>query len=95
MIVGMPFSGKTSAWKVLADTLGLLHERYPDEARWTNVIPLVMNPKSVTMGQLYGQFDALSGEWSDGCLAICYRNAATNKVGTPEDRKWILLDGEF
>lgn len=93
MIVGMPFSGKTSAWKVLADTLGLLHTRFPDDTRWTNVVPLVMNPKSITMGQLYGQFDALSGEWSDGCLAINYRNAAMSKVGSNEDRKWMILDG--
>lgn len=27
MIVGLPFSGKTMAWKVLAFALGLLHTR--------------------------------------------------------------------
>ena len=26
-------------------------------------------------------------------LAIQYRNAAQSKVGKPEDRKWVLLDG--
>ncbi|KAJ8614220.1 hypothetical protein CTAYLR_001132 [Chrysophaeum taylorii] len=93
MIVGMPLSGKTMAWKVLADTLGLLHQTFPDETRWTNVISLVMNPKSITMGQLYGQFDPISTEWTDGCLAINYRNAAMSKVGTQADRKWIVLDG--
>ncbi|KAK7233641.1 dynein light chain binding protein [Aureococcus anophagefferens] len=93
MIVGMPFSGKTSAWKVLADTLGSLHDRYPDDARWTQVVPFLMNPKSITMGQLYGQFDDVSHEWTDGVLAINYRNAATSKVGNAEDRKWVLLDG--
>ena len=93
MIVGMPFSGKTSAWKVLADSLGLLRDNYPGDARWSNVVALVMNPKSVTMGQLYGQFDPISTEWTDGVLAINYRNAATSKVGGVEDRKWVLLDG--
>ena len=93
MIVGMPFSGKSSAWKVLGDVLGLLSERYPKDKRWSKVLPIVQNPKSITMGQLYGQFDAVSHEWTDGVLAINYRNAASNKVGNPEDRKWILFDG--
>lgn len=93
MIVGMPYSGKTNAWKVLAESLGLLHEKYPDDSRWTRVVPFVMNPKSVTMGQLYGQFDPVSTEWTDGVLAINYRNAATSKVGGVDDRKWVLLDG--
>ncbi|CAM9229232.1 unnamed protein product [Discosporangium mesarthrocarpum] len=93
MIVGLPFSGKTMAWKVLAFALTLLHERYPDDPRWTKVIPFLMNPKSISMGQLYGQFDPVSHEWTDGVLAIQYRNAASNKVGEPEDRKWILFDG--
>ena len=78
---------------MLADSLGLLHERHPDDARWTDVVPLVMNPKSVTQGQLYGQFDPVSTEWTDGCLAINYRNAATAKIGKADDRFWILLDG--
>eukprot|EP01038_Epipyxis_sp_PR26KG_P004763 gene4763-6681_t len=93
MIVGLPFSGKSSAWKVLGDVLGLLSERYPQDKRWSKVIPIVQNPKSITMGQLYGQFDPVSHEWTDGVLAINYRNAASNKIGHPDDRKWILFDG--
>ena len=93
MIVGLPFSGKSSAWKVLGDMLGLLHDRFPSDKRWSKVIPIVQNPKSITMGQLYGMFDPVSHEWTDGVLAINYRNAASNKIGTPDDRKWILFDG--
>ena len=93
MIVGLPFSGKSSAWKVLGETLGLLAERFPEDKRWSKVIPIIQNPKSITMGQLYGQFDPVSHEWTDGVLAINYRNAASNKGLNPEDRKWILFDG--
>jgi len=100
MIVGLPFSGKSSAWKVLAEILGLLSERFPKDKRWSKVVPVVQNPKSITMGQLYGMFDPVSHEWTDGVLAINYRNAANNRVGiapqsscNAEDRKWILFDG--
>lgn len=93
MIVGLPFAGKSSAWKILAEVLGILHDRFPSDKRWSKVLPILQNPKSITMGQLYGMFDPVSHEWTDGVLAINFRNAASNKVGNPEDRKWILFDG--
>ncbi|KAL8008233.1 putative dynein heavy chain region D6 P-loop domain, dynein heavy chain, domain-2 [Plasmopara halstedii] len=90
MVVGMPFSGKTCAWRVLSEVLASLHQQFPNDSRYTNVAISVINPKSVTMGQLYGQFDAISHEWNDGVLAINYRNLANNPS---LDRKWLLFDG--
>lgn len=37
----------------------------------------VLNPKSVTIGELYGEVNTLSNEWHDGLLAIIVRNACS------------------
>ncbi|KAK3261161.1 hypothetical protein CYMTET_29916, partial [Cymbomonas tetramitiformis] len=88
MLVGYSYGAKTSAWRALQGTLtdlcslGLLGENK------TKVV--VMNPKSIYMGQLYGQFDPVSHEWQDGVLAKKYRELATD---TSPDRKWVMFDG--
>ena len=59
MLIGESFAGKTKVLHVLADTLTLMNAQGHREEK---VIYRTLNPKSITMGQLFGQFDLVSHE---------------------------------
>uniref|UniRef100_A0A8C7GT98 Dynein axonemal heavy chain 3 n=1 Tax=Oncorhynchus kisutch TaxID=8019 RepID=A0A8C7GT98_ONCKI len=86
MIVGDPLAASvlatTNKLHQLQINSGLMEEFAVDYR--------IINPKAITMGQLYGCFDPVSHEWSDGVLAVSFREQA---VSTSDDRQWILFDG--
>uniref|UniRef100_A0A6I8PID9 Dynein axonemal heavy chain 3 n=1 Tax=Ornithorhynchus anatinus TaxID=9258 RepID=A0A6I8PID9_ORNAN len=92
MIVGDPMGGKTSAYKVLAGALGdLFAGKDPNRLPQQFAVEYkIINPKAISMGQLYGCFDPVSHEWTDGVLATSFREQAASLT---EERKWIIFDG--
>ena len=57
MLVGPTGGGKTTVYTILADTLETLHRTVHKENNpfYQPVKTYVLNPKSVTMGELYGE----------------------------------------
>ena len=86
MVVGHAFAGKSSILKVLKAAFNNIK----DDSNFPNVQTYIMNPKSIKMTQLYGNFDEDTGEWTDGVLAILIRNCSQSDS---PDRKWIIFDG--
>lgn len=90
MLVGLPFGAKTSTYKALQGALtDLKHEGLLEGIAEKTRIAII-NPKAVTLGQLYGQFDPTSHEWEDGILAKRFRDFAKD---ASSNRKWIVFDG--
>jgi dynein heavy chain len=89
MVVGITGSGKSCIVHTLAAALGAVYAESEHTAQ-SCVHIHTMNPKSITSGQLYGNFDENTHEWSDGVLAKTYRDCARD---TSPDRQWIMFDG--
>ncbi|KIZ07416.1 Dynein heavy chain 7, axonemal [Monoraphidium neglectum] len=88
MLVGASYGMKTTAYRKLAGALSDMAAR--GQGGEVPVKLLVLNPKAVTMGQLYGQEDPVSLEWTDGVLPALFRGATRD---TSPDRKWLVFDG--
>ena len=95
MLVGPTGGGKSTVANVLAKALGYLREdgHSKDNPDFKPVDKVVLNPKSIDMGELYGQEDPLTMEWQDGLMAMCVRRAAKNAVTGNDAYHWIISDG--
>ena len=85
MLVGPTGGGKTMTEFVLQRAMTMLEKK-----GFAKVHNHILNPKSITMGQLYGQFNEQTHEWADGILAYMVRETVKDNSG---ERHWIIFDG--
>ncbi|KAF0975040.1 hypothetical protein FDP41_005793 [Naegleria fowleri] len=88
MLVGATGGGKTLCYKTLAYALTSLSKTHKED--FHQVHYSVINPKSVTMEQLYGEYDKNTREWRNGVLASEFRKFGED---TSLDCKWLIFDG--
>ena len=51
-----------------------------------------MNPKAVTVNELYGILDPYTRDWTDGLLSSIFREI--NRPTDKNERKYIVFDGD-
>lgn len=88
MIVGQTQSGKTVSWRILQAAMTRLNKDNPDIYQIVKDFPL--NPKALSLGELYGEFDLSTNEWTDGVLSSVMRQTCADDK---PDEKWIVFDG--
>ncbi|CAM9165960.1 unnamed protein product, partial [Chrysoparadoxa australica] len=89
-LVGPTGSGKSTCYRVLADIMSGLRRQGSDNPQFQVVRCEILNPKCITMGELYGEFNELTQEWHDGLASTIMRRAT---LDTTDDKKWTVFDG--
>ena len=86
MFVGGPMGGKSVAWKSLQIALNSMAK----EGDGMGAQVYSLNPKAISIPELYGLFDPVTSGWSDGVLSSHIRDCSASE---PTEYKWILIDG--
>nr|CAD7395754.1 unnamed protein product [Timema poppensis] len=85
MIVGRTGSGKTATWRTLQGSLTRLNKQKKPGFNIVKDYPI--NPKALYLGELYGEFNLATNEWSDGVLSAIMRETCSDES---PDEKWIM-----
>lgn len=75
---------------MLGDTYTRLHQQGVEGAQYQPVHIYSMNPKCLSIGELYGEVDLQTLEWHDGVLPLSLRIAV--QFVEPH-HQWLVCDG--
>jgi dynein heavy chain len=88
MLVGQTGAGKSVSWQALQRAMGRCHKQNIEPYVPVRVLPI--NPKALSLAELYGEFNITTNEWADGVLSSVMRSACADEK---KDQKWLLFDG--
>ena len=89
-IVGPTCGGKTVAWKMMTGAHTRLRLAEHKDLNYQISRIDIVNPKCITMGELYGEFNELTQEWTDGLGSTIIRRQV--REVTP-DKLYVMFDG--
>jgi len=89
-IVGPAATGKSSIYRILAAFMTNLREKGSKNELFQKVKFQILNPKSIAMGELYGEFHPLTQEWHDGLVPSIFREYVLEESN---DKRWTVFDG--
>lgn len=90
MQVGPSGGGKTCMARCIAEAMGKLREQGSNDIEHQVTHTYCLNPKSISMGELYGNYNLMTNEWTDGLGSTIIRNANSD---TTDDKKFVVFDG--
>lgn len=94
MLVGLTGSGKTTCYQVLENAMNELRKNDSMDKRYQTVHTYILNPKCISMGELYGEVNKFTDEWQDGLASDIMRRIATEEIADKRnDRHWVVFDG--
>ena len=90
MVVGLTLTGKTTCHATLAGALSQLKRDGNESPSYEVVKRHALNPKAVTMGELYGEVNSMTQEWTDGLVPTLVRMAVSDDS---DNLNWVVFDG--
>jgi len=90
MIIGQTLTGKTTIIRSLKNAMNQIKKNGYTGKDYNGVESRTLNPKSISMDELYGSFSHLTQEWTDGLASNIVRDFVKS---TSVDMKWVIFDG--
>jgi dynein heavy chain len=81
MLVGNAGTGKSTCYKILAQAHTFMNTCKEKGFQQTSY--KVLNPKSISMGEMYGEVDPYTQEWVDGLASSIIREVNTPRIDDP------------